>query len=156
MNDIVYIHYGHGAYVKPKTIVNKIWGTKPCGGLWASRKDDSGEHYYSWRLWCQRNEFRLDSFDTSFEFTLKENARVLELNDKGQLKDLPKLQPYNQNDQYSECSLDFEKLMEQYDAIEITNISKLYWALYGWDCDCILIMNPDIVEFCHNKKQVDA
>ena len=44
--------------------------------------------------------------------------------------------------------LDFEKLSHKYDAIEV-NISsddELYYKLYGWDCDSILVMNPDVVQ----------
>ena len=43
--------------------------------------------------------------------------------------------------------LDFEKIAKEFGAIEV-NISsdeKLYWKLYGWDCDSILIMNPNVV-----------
>ena len=41
--------------------------------------------------------------------------------------------------------LDFEKLQERYDAIEVY-IDNLYWDLYGWDCDSILILNKEIVK----------
>ena len=44
---------------------------------------------------------------------------------------------------------DFEKMLaDGWDAIELhlSECGELYWALYGWDCDCILVMNPDIVE----------
>lgn len=30
--------------------------------------------------------------------------------------------------------------------LHFSECGELYWALYGWDCDCILIMNPDIME----------
>ena len=43
---------------------------------------------------------------------------------------------------------DFEKLLSDgVDAIElfISDDRELYWSLYGWDCDSILIMNPDVV-----------
>jgi len=45
--------------------------------------------------------------------------------------------------------LDFNKLKEEYDAIEvfISSDSRLYRALYGWDCDSILIMNKDVIEY---------
>ena len=44
---------------------------------------------------------------------------------------------------------DFEKMLaDGWDAIEfrLSEDSELYWALYGWDCDSILVMNPDVVE----------
>ena len=50
--------------------------------------------------------------------------------------------------------IDLKKMLKQgYDGIElhlseeITDDSKdgLYWKLYGWDCDSILVMNPDVV-----------
>ena len=51
--------------------------------------------------------------------------------------------------------IDFEKAVASgIDAIELhisddtgSNISQqLYYLLYGWDCDSILIMNPDIIQ----------
>ena len=42
--------------------------------------------------------------------------------------------------------LDFEELKKEYDAIEVIISDGLYYALYGWDCDSILILNKDIVE----------
>ena len=140
----VYIHYGHDEFRLPKPIVNEAYFTKPKGGLWASRKDGKG----TWKTWCEQEEFRLDSFESSFEFTLKDNARVLELSSIDQLDNLPKLNQdnYNKEDRYSTCYLDFEALRQQYDAIEVTDIACLYWKLYAWDCNSILIMNPGIVE----------
>lgn len=45
-------------------------------------------------------------------------------------------------------NLDFEKLKEDYDAIEvlISKDSRLYWSLYSWDCDSLLVLNKDIIE----------
>lgn len=49
--------------------------------------------------------------------------------------------------------IDFEALMKDYDAVEV-HLSEdstcgyddgLYWKMYAWDCDSILIMNPDVV-----------
>lgn len=82
--------------------------------------------------------------DNAFRFTLSDNAKVLYIDDSGILKRIP-----SKNDEFMFwVILDFEKLSEQYDAIEV-NISKcyrLYHLLYGWDCDSILIMNPDIIQ----------
>ena len=44
--------------------------------------------------------------------------------------------------------MDFEQLKENYDAIEvdISADNTLYWELYGWDVDSILVLNPNVVE----------
>ena len=147
----VYIHYGDDEYRTPNPIKNEICWVKPKGGLWASRKDDE----FGWINWCRKEEFRLDSFDRFFEFTLKNGAKVLVLEDPDQLDFLPTTnspdRPYNKYDRYSTCDLDFEKLEKKYDAIELKNSWKFHWPLYGWDCNCILIMNPDIVEVSYGK-----
>ena len=146
LNKPVYIHYGSNVFHTPKPIMNCMPCpfTKPSGGLWASRKD--GEE--TWKDWCEAEKFRLDSFDKYFEFTLKDDARVLTLSERENLDDLPMLfgEESPVRDPYRTVYLDFEKLMETYDAVEVTDIGLLYFALYGWDCNSILVMNPDIVE----------
>ena len=45
-------------------------------------------------------------------------------------------------------TVDFEQLIANgIDAIEfnISNDWDLYMALYGWDCDSTLILNPDVI-----------
>ena len=141
-NKTIYIHYGHDNYVTPSPIKNLDWFTKPSGGLWASRKDGK----CTWKDWCTAEEFHLDQFDSWFEFTLKDDARILELSNVAKLDDLPKWRKREYEWVATTYYLDFEEISKHYDAIEITDISKLYWALYGWDCNCILILNPDIIE----------
>ncbi len=141
----VYIHYGSNSFHVPNPITN-IWNfTKPSGGLWASRKD--GEN--TWKDFCESEEFMLDSFSKSFEFVLKDNAKVLELNNLKQLANLPVISNNNTGTVY----LDFEELARIYDAIEVTNISAFYYPLYGWDCNSILVTNPDIVEVVKGKEE---
>lgn len=139
-----YIHYGHKEY-KPElfTKISNIPAmAKPSGGLWAS--DINAE--FGWKDWCVENDFRECNSKDAFYFILNDNARVLTINSKEDLDDLPKVK-----DKYNLSSiwtmLDFEKLSKKYDAIEvnISNDYNLYYALYGWDCDSILVMNPDVV-----------
>lgn len=44
-------------------------------------------------------------------------------------------------------SIDFEALKTKYDVLEcsLTKYPELYWSLYGWDCDSILVMNPEVI-----------
>lgn len=72
---------------------------------------------------------------------MKEDTKILTINSNEQLKELPK-QDNNLNGLY--CNLDFEKLSKEYDAIEvfISEDRDLYFSLYGWDCDSIVVMNP--------------
>ena len=142
MAKTVYIHYGDDRFHDPRPIKNREYFTKPCGGLWASRK--YGES--TWKDWCFSEDFRVDTFDRSFEFTLKDDARVLELSDVDQFDNLPILSKEENGRCGPTYFLNFEELAKQYDAIEVTNIGNLYFTLYGWDCNSILIMNPDIVE----------
>ena len=147
-SNTVYIHYGDDTFRKMNPIKNRAWFTKPHGGLWASRVNDP----HGWKDWCETEEFRLDALGSYFLFTLKPEARVLELSHEDQLENLPKLKPYNKNDTWSECILDFEKLAMEYDAVEVTNIGRLYYPLYRWDCNSILVMNPDIVIVSMHEK----
>lgn len=94
----VYIHYGDDLFRTPNPIRNIDLFTKPHGGLWASRKDDE----FGWKDWCEMEEFRLDEFDRSFEFSLKDSARILVLENLDQLDNLPKTNdtrfPYKKGD----------------------------------------------------------
>ena len=116
--------------------------TKPMGGLWASDLDA----VRGWKDWCDDNEFRECEKDNSFKFMFTIDAKILTINSSNDLENLPKGE-----DKYGMSSwviLNFEKIYQEYDAIEV-NISSdgmLYYRLYGWDCDSILVMNPDVIQ----------
>lgn len=115
--------------------------SKPRGGLWAS--DIKAK--YGWKDWNKSENFTECSKENSFIFTLSDDANILHINSIKDLDSLPKIK--SKFGLTSWVVLDFEKLAEIYDAIEV-NISSdynLYYKLYGWDCDSIIIMNPDIV-----------
>lgn len=145
-NNKTYIHYGSKHFDKGKfvTIKNENW-VKPRGGLWASNINAK----YGWKDWNEDNSFSDCDKNNSFTFQLKEGSNVLTINSR---EDLLEKTPMLNNF----CLLgsqiyyiDFEGLIKEgIDAIEV-NISKddnLYWDLYGWDCDSILLLNPNIVE----------
>lgn len=145
-----YIHYGtdHFDINKFQPIKNLEWAsTKPSGGLWASPVNAER----SWKIWCEDEDFCLNNLKTSFKFHLKDDARVFHLYRSDQLKKLPRYDTIFKSVWY--C-IDFEKTMQEYDAIELhlseeirdDYLESLYFKLYGWDCDSILIMNPEIIE----------
>lgn len=140
-----YIHYGHKEFDINKFIVpkNRQLLNKPIGGLWASKVDAK----FGWKNWCKENDFRECNEENSFAFKISDNANILYINCVADIDKLP--------DQKTDLSLtyhksvDFEKLIEnRIDAIEfnISNDWGLYMALYGWDCDSTLILNPDVIE----------
>ena len=81
---------------------------------------------------------------------------MLTITNVNQLKDLPQIG--NKSSMLPFVFLDFEKILASgIDAIEVlisqdsTNegnifINNLYRCLNTWDCDSILIMNPDIIK----------
>lgn len=144
MQDKIYIHYGHATFDSNlfKPIQNEQCWIKPIGGLWASPIDAK----LGWKDWCEREEFRECIEENSFIFTLPE-ANIFVIDSVEKLKELPTIA----DPVWKSIStlIDFKKCIEHgYDAIEL-NLSadhRLYWELYGWDCDSILIMNPDKIK----------
>lgn len=140
-----YIHYGSEHFDREKFIPisnNHCW-TKPFGGLWASRVDTE----YGWRDWCEKEEFDCCNFSLYFKFRLKPEANILEIHSGEDLEKLPKLISIAGTDFIFP---NFEALRDQgYDGVELflsEDYSGLYWKLYGWDCDSIVIFNPDVIE----------
>lgn len=141
----MYIHYGHKQFLRSnfREIKNRKF-TKPHGGLWAS--DVAAE--YGWKTWCEDNQFRDCTEENAFYFNLAPETNVLHIRSLEDLEDLPANRDGQSWLLKAKC-LDFEMLKELgCDAIELHLSSdyRLYWELYGWDCDSILILNPEVVE----------
>lgn len=141
-----YIHYGNNKFDinKFETISNNpIIPTKPLGGFWASRIDSP----YSWKDHCIKHEYSIN-LDKYIIFSIDNKARILTIDNSKQLEDLPQLDSKKEFYKNNLCTkLDFEKLSEKYDAIEvfINELNDLYFQLFGWDCESILIMNPQVI-----------
>ena len=141
-----YIHYGSKVFDKNRFEKVSNYFIKPRGGFWASRIDSE----YGWKEWNDDNKFTTCQKENSFIFTLKDDAKVVEI---FTAEDLAKLPCLTENQlKYPICNefyiIDYEHCIEMgIDAIEVRSISDgLYYPLYGYDCECILILNPDIVE----------
>lgn len=143
---VKYIHYGSKAFNKNKFVNISNLFIKPKGGLWASRIDSK----YGWKEWNDENKFTTCLKENSFTFSLKSGANVIELFSAGDLAALPCITENQLEfpiyDEY--YIIDYERCIKMgIDAIEVRSISGgLYYPLYGYDCECILILNPEIVE----------
>ena len=138
------IHYGSPKY-KPelfKKVKNNLYRNKPEFGLWTSPIDSK----YGWKEWCKEENFRDCNKDESFIIEINID-KMLVIDKEPDLKKIPFLKS-----KYSYISgIDFEKLVKQYDAIHLTIEGELStrWLnennLYGWDCECVLILNKSCI-----------
>lgn len=140
---------------------NNCW-IKPFGGLWCSEYNENT--ISSWYEWCKRESFKECTLDFGVVFDIKENAKIFVIDKYTDLLRL--LEEYElKSISYSICSIDFEKLSKDYDAIKLTENGEHETrfstpSLYGWDIESMLIMNFDIIKnqkrFKNNKKSIDS
>lgn len=137
-----YVHFG-SRYFDPLRFVwvqNLPHRNKPEGGLWAS----STHADYGWYEWSRDNDdFGHCRFTKAFLFELKPETRVLKLKTIEDVKNAAKIG--HSTVSCGMICLDFEAIAEQYDVIDFS-VAHLYNVMYGWDCDSILVMNPDVIE----------
>lgn len=136
------IHYGSTEFDRSlfNPVINGKW-VKPSGGLWASPKDSK----FGWRDWCASEDYDGSDFSKSFEFDL-DDKRIYVIDSLDDLKKLPMQGGYAAYKEY----IDFEKCATMYDAILLTEEGQ--WktrmtepGLYGWDCESLIILNPDAI-----------
>ena len=141
-----YIHYGCKSFDEHKfnPIKNQSILTKPFGGFWASPLDTS----YGWSDWCRSQPYYYDD-KVYLTFSLSDKANVVHIRNEEDLLKMPMVEKCLV---YGIVCIDFEKMSNDgIDAIELHLMDKgsfnhgLNFALYGWDCDSILIMNPKII-----------
>ena len=138
LTDLSLITYGLGNEIKPeliKPIANQGF-IKPKGGLWASPVNSA----YSWKHWCDDESFG----DTTSSFTFQYRGNVLKINTLLDLEGIPW-----EEDAFGAYHPDFVSMVQSnIDAIWLTIAGEHETrhsypkCLYGWDCECVLIMNP--------------
>jgi len=146
----VYIHYGHKEFninlFEP--IKNLFYRNKPLGGLWASPIKSEN----NWKSWCEMNSFRVCEEENSFCFILSPDANIYRIDESAHAMQMPQIwQRYPEWFDIlrgEESFPDFEYMLScGIDAIlyNLSNDDRLYWILNGWDCDSLLVMNPDVI-----------
>ncbi len=141
----IYVHYGAPQFDPNKFDPIQNWWNKPHGGLWASPIDAN----FGWKEWCRETNFRECTEENSFRFSLTSDANVYYIDCELAESHLPSLPWPCVHIRRPDLRIyDFEELLHAgVDAVEL-NLSAyrpLYWLMYGWDCDCILILNPDVI-----------
>ena len=139
------IHYGADQFdrsqFKPIRDDNKRQWIKPEGGLWTSPVDS--EH--GWRQWCESEDFHTGSLRKSFR--IRFTGRLYVIHTQMDLYAIPS----SVTSWGGRVPL-WEGLMKWgFDAVHLTNEGQ--WAnrhthpksLYGWDCETVLVMNPDTI-----------
>jgi hypothetical protein len=134
-----FVHYGAYCFdIERFQPVRNIGWNKPSGGMWCSFERSPN----NWARWCKNEWFRTNRLDQSFKVKIKSSARILVITSVDELLYLPV-----QNDTVSPFNIkpDFEKIAKGYDGFlfDLSSDPRLYSGLYGWDCDSLLIFNPD-------------
>ena len=113
-------------------------------GLWASPIDAE----WSWKDWCFSNDFCIESFDKSFQFTLKEDTRILQVKQPEDICDYIIIIDELSSSDFTYYGLDLDRIYTEYDAMEVTmsdNWNEMHYdrIFYTWDCDSIVIWNRE-------------
>lgn len=122
---------------------------KPTGGLWASPYTPGNMCISPWYEWCSYEmPHWIENHGVVFE--LKDNAKVLVINSKEDLKKTFEKYKYDSDIAIFQI-LDFEKIAQDYDCIYLTARGEMVtrfshdYTLYGWDVESLLVLNIDCV-----------
>lgn len=138
-------------------IKNTDDSNKPSGGLWSSSYRKYSKYKSDWLRFCGIERFSAGFIDYGVLIDLKKNTRLYVIDT---MDDLERLYESNKHHTISGFkTLDFEKISSKYDAIYLSakgQISTRYGRrnlisikelnLYGWDVECLLIMNLGCIE----------
>jgi len=141
-------------------VTNSDWRNKPeCGGLWTSPVNSN----YGWRQWCEDEQFDPERLTYHFTFTFQGTAIVIDVAEHLLSLDwFEQERPSNYGSARRNYSPDFEAMARKgIDAIFLTEkgqwetrtLSETYTVpnkiqdLYGWDVECLLILNKKAVRY---------
>lgn len=151
-----YVTYGFGNIIdKSKIETNlapRIYANKPLSAWWGSPINAT----YGWKEFCIDNKFKNKTYfapNNRVKWTL--DGKIFVINNED---DLQYAKDHNLMKYYKDHNLfcfDFIKMKDNgYDAIELkayyighNSYGNLAGSLWGWDCESIVVLNPDKIEF---------
>lgn len=155
----IFRHYGHESFRRSRSTTevetHPVMKMKPSYGLWASPVESD----ISWYRFCVDEHFHEDTLSKYFDFTLAEDAKIFQINS---LVDLQLLLMNFPGEKIGSWKLiyqppsssntlpwfpDYSKVAEEYDGVQvnISSDSSLYYWMYGWDVDSIVVWNKDVI-----------
>ena len=143
-----YVHYGDAHFDPEKfdEIQNRTFMNKPLGGFWGSPINAG----FGWKDWNDEEQFAECDQNNCIAFSLKPGANIYEIHTEHDWDELVKKYPGPMGKMPFPGMIDvnFERMADDYDGIELflSDDGRLYHAMYGWDCDSILIFHPDVVK----------
>ena len=150
MMNKIYIHYGSDKFdptLFEEPEYDSDFDFKPNkGGLWAS-EDTDRDGYWSWKDWCEAEDFCTGDLETYFRFTLADHQKPFIIKDDSiiETKYCGFCHPHNIH-QLSRLHLNLDELKRDgYTHIEFYENSWTHWAFYSWDCDCIFVLDPTVI-----------
>ena len=151
----VYRHYGANNLDRTFKYKAHALRYKP-SGLWSSPIQSE---YYTWKEFCENEDFHVETLNRHFDFCVKENAKILEV------RDIQDILPYLCNDEEYEIEykmfqhlystdptagrhLNLSKLYSEYDGMEVFMSPMLHHStmFYSWDVDSLVVWNLEIIE----------
>lgn len=128
-----------------KMTLNPRWPiNKPLYGFWASPINAQ----YGWKQLCINEGIKLRLGDIKFIFKLRNNSKIFNIRD---IKDVEEKVPFYEYRGF--LLIDFDKMRSDgYDGIELLDpcIGHYFYSnkelcFNTWDCESIVIWNPDII-----------
>lgn len=130
--------------------------------MWGSPKHDN-EYIGTWHEWCMCNHFNTGLSNYYIEYKIKEDSNLYIIDSQNDLIKL--IESYDRVENELPITVfvypNFEAIAKDYDGIYLTQkgqydthmpIDKYEYNLYGWDCECLLIFNPDIIVDIKEKR----
>lgn len=152
--DTVYVHYGSTVFDKDVFCKAQcsMHSLKPENGFWASSKESNN----GWYQWCQHTSFCNDNPNCRIEFNLAPDAKIMKIETLDDIAYLVHKYPADFSamicplGSYVEHGLpykaiDYAAMSKDFDGIDYS-YTKLGNLLGPWDCDSIVIFNPDVVQ----------
>ena len=117
--------------------------------MWGAYPSDNPAYASGWHEWCAREDFQLDKIRFVSEFTLKDDAKILEIKDVHDLEvlaavfsDKPMVNSLTLDESFGTgCAfVNWDKVAMHYDAVVVSGY------ISGWDIPSVVVFHEDAID----------